>query len=100
MLPKHLSSQEMIQLLEEKKENKLKRKKEKGNAKQRERESRRKNKKRKRKKSDKQKAKTASVRLGKEKKTVEYTCLKCDVLYDDDKPDEIWIECTYHMHRF
>ena len=37
MLPKHLSSQEMIQLLEEKKENKLKSKKEKGNAKQRER---------------------------------------------------------------
>ena len=53
---------------------------------------------------DKQKAKTASIRRGKEKKTGEYRCLKCDVLYDDDKPDEIWHGMhevgTYHMHRF
>ena len=50
MLPKHLSSQEMIQLLEEKRENKLKEEEGKRQRKA-ERESRRKNKKKKRKKS-------------------------------------------------
>ena len=94
MLPKHLSSQEMIQLLEEKKENKLKEEERK-----RQRKAEREQKKKQKEETKKeQKAKTASIRRGKkEKKTGEYRCLKCDVLYDDDKPDEIWIECMECM---
>ena len=76
MLLNHLSSQEMIQLLEEK----GKRGKRKKAMLSRER-AEEKNKKKQKKEYDKQNAVTTSIRIGKK----------------DDKPDEIWIECMECM---
>ena len=64
MLPKHSSSQEMIQFLEEKKREKVKRRRRKRQRKA-EREQKKKKQKEQKKEYDKQKAETVSIRLGK-----------------------------------
>ena len=93
MLPKHISGEELIRFLEEKRNKKLQEEEEKKQRKL-DREQKRLQKEEERKEREKRKRKADSKKLGKkEQKTSEHRCLECDIIYNDEKEDEVWIEC-------